>query len=101
MESPFQAEVSARRYELMLEGGGAGFVEYYVFGDVAIVTHTEVDPAHEGRGLGSQLARQALDYLRSEQKRVVPVCGFLAHQIRRHPDYADLLTPECRRIFNV
>lgn len=101
MGNPLQADVSARRFTLTLDGGGAGFVEYYVFGDVAIVTHTEVDPAHAGRGLGAQLAREALDYLRSEQKRVVPVCGFLAHQIRRHPAYADLLTPECRRLFQV
>lgn len=101
MESPFQADVCATRFALTMEGGGAGYVEYYLFGDVAIVTHTEVDPAHEGLGLGAQLACKALDYLRSEHKRVVPVCGFLAYQIRRHPDYADLLTPECRRIFNV
>lgn len=101
MKSPFQADVFAKRFELTLEGGVAGFVEYYDFGDVAIVTHTEIDPAHEGRGLGSQLARHALDYLRSERKSVVPVCGFLAHQMRRHPDFADLLTPECRRIFKI
>ena len=101
MDSAVHAEVSATRFELVIEGGAAGFVEYYLFDGVAIVTHTQIHPGHEGRGLGAELVRQTLDYLRSQNRRVVPVCGFFAHQMRSNAGYADLLTPQCRRIFNL
>lgn len=101
MDIAVQQEVSPKCFDLVIRDHKIGFVEYYLFAHVVIVTHTEVDPRHEGKGYGSELARQALDYFRSEKKRVVPVCGFFARQMRRHPGYASLLTPECRRIFNV
>ena len=92
---------AAQRLTLQAAGHAVAFVEYYQFGQVAIVTHTEVDPAHEGRGHGSAMARHALAHFRSQQWHVVPVCGFFAEQIRRQPAYLDLLTPHCRRIFGL
>jgi len=58
---------------------------------VVILTHTVVEPAAEGRGVGSALARTALDAARAEGLRVVPRCTFMAGWIKRHPDYADLV----------
>jgi predicted GNAT family acetyltransferase len=90
-----------RRYQLIVENRLMGFIQYYPFADIAIVTHTEVDARQEGRGYGSELAKQALDYFRSERKQLVPVCGFFAGYIRKHPEYADLVTPASRRIFEI
>jgi predicted GNAT family acetyltransferase len=92
---------AAQRLTLQSAGSTVAFVDYYLFGRVAIVTHTEVDPAHEGRGHGSEMARQALAHFRRQEWHVVPVCGFFAEQIRRRPEYLDLLTPHCRRIFGL
>lgn len=92
---------SSRRLTLNVDGASVAFVEFYLFGKVAIVTHTEVEPAHQGKGLGSIVASRALQHFREENLNVVPVCGFFLQQIRRHPDHADLLTPCCRRIFAV
>jgi predicted GNAT family acetyltransferase len=92
-----QIEVSASRFELRT----TGFVEYYLFDETAIVTHTEVHTGHEGKGLGAELVRDALNYFRSQKQLVVPVCGFFALQMRRNPHYADLLAPGCRRIFGI
>jgi predicted GNAT family acetyltransferase len=96
-----QQDCHAMRFELIMDEHSRGFVEYYLFNHVVIVTHTEVDPQWEGKGYGSKLARQALDYFRSENKQVVPVCGFFAYQMRHDPEHANLLTLECRRIFNL
>ena len=96
-----QPDGSPARFEPLIEGHKPGFVEYYAFDHVVIVVHTEIEPRWEGRGLGSALVRQALDYFRSRNKSVVPVCGFFAHQLRRHPEYMDLVSPQCRRIFDV
>jgi predicted GNAT family acetyltransferase len=90
---------TTRLYELMVDGRRIGFIEYSLYGCVAIVTHTEIDPRCEGRGYGSELARQASAFFRSEGWQVVPVCGFFARYLRAHPEDAQLLTPASRRIF--
>jgi len=59
-----------------------------------VFTHTEIDPEFEGKGLGSQLARGALDAVRAEGSRVVPLCPFMAGYIERHPDYQALVDAE-------
>jgi predicted GNAT family acetyltransferase len=80
------------RYEAHVEGKLAGFAQYRIDGDRITFTHTEVDSAFEGRGVGGALARGALDDVRSEGGRsVVPQCEFIAGWIDKHPDYADLL----------
>jgi predicted GNAT family acetyltransferase len=86
---------------LSIDGRRAAFIDYYVFGEVAIVTHTEVSGGNEGQGLGTKIACRMLDRFDRTGYRVVPVCGFIAEQIRRHPQYAHLLTPCCRRIFAI
>jgi predicted GNAT family acetyltransferase len=101
LEIACQSEVSSTRFVASIDGHMPGYVEYYAFDHVVIVVHTEIEPRWEGRGLGSALVRQALDCFRAQNKSVVPVCGFFAHQLRRHPEYADLVSPQCRRIFNL
>ena len=88
-------------YDLIIDGRRMGFIEYSVYGRVAIVTHTEIDPACEGRGYGSELARQAAAFFRSEGWQLVPVCGFFARYLRTHAGDAALVTPASRRIFQI
>lgn len=79
------------RYEIQVDGQVVGFADYSVSPGVIAIPHTEVDPAFEGRGLGSQLASAALDDIRQQGMRVAPHCPFIATYIRRHPEYADLV----------
>nr|WP_257908506.1 GNAT family N-acetyltransferase [Janibacter limosus] len=46
-----------------------GFAEYQLTDDLYVFTHTRVDPAHEGRGVGGALARGALDRVREDGTR--------------------------------
>jgi predicted GNAT family acetyltransferase len=82
------------RYEVRTEAGLAGFARYQRRGGHVVFTHTEIDDAFEGQGLGGQLAKGALDDVRSRGLRVVAQCPFIAEWIRRHPDYADLVDPD-------
>jgi predicted GNAT family acetyltransferase len=50
-----------------------------------------VNPDAGESGLGSRLVRAALDDVRSQGGRVVPLCPFVRGWIERHPDYADLV----------
>jgi len=53
--------------------------------------HTEVDPAHEGKGIAHQLLDAMVAYARENKLQVVPLCPFVLAQFRRHPElYADL-----------
>lgn len=81
----------AGRYEISLDGKPAGFAEYRLRDNRVIFTHTEVDSAFEGHGLGSSLARGALDDVRGRGLRAVPLCPFIAAYIERHPEYQDLV----------
>lgn len=79
------------RYEIRLDGDLAGFAEYERGEGAVVFTHTEVDSAFEGKGVGSALARGALDDVRSKGLSVVPLCPFIKKWIGRHPDYKDLV----------
>lgn len=85
-------EPEKSRYEAHLDGGLAGFAEYQLAEKLIVFTHTEVDPAYEGRGVGGALARFALDDVRTQGGRaVLPLCPFIKAWIAKHPDYADLV----------
>jgi uncharacterized protein len=81
------------RYEAVIDGAVAGFAQFRSKPGQAIFWHTEVDPAYEGKGVGSVLARHALDDVRARGEQVVAQCPFIAAYIKRHPEYADLLLP--------
>ncbi|MGY2066205.1 GNAT family N-acetyltransferase [Blastococcus sp. SYSU DS0619] len=86
----------AGRFEVLVDGEVAGFAEYRRTRSSVAFTHTVVDPAFEGRGLGSALARGALDATREAGLSVLPFCPFIRSYIERHPEYRDLV-PEGRR----
>ena len=81
------------RYELETEHGQAIAV-YLQQGDRLVFTHTEVPPADEGRGIGSQLVRAALDDARKRGFKIVPACSFVVAFVRRHPEYDDTRNQE-------
>ncbi len=81
-----------KRYEARVDGRLAGSAYYDTADDLIVFTHTEVDDDYEGQGVGSTLARAALDDVRADGRRkVVPRCPFIKGWIDRHPDYRDLL----------
>ncbi len=82
----------AGRYEGWSGDTLAGFAEYRIAGGRIIFTHTEVDDAFAGQGVGSAIAGWALDDVRARVRlTVVPRCPFIRGWIDRHPAYADLV----------
>ncbi len=90
----------AKRYEARIEGESevAGFADYLRTAELIAFLHTEVQPEYEGRGIGSALARTALDEARAANLRVLPTCPFFAGWIARHPEYQDLLYQSRSRV---
>jgi predicted GNAT family acetyltransferase len=80
------------RFELLVDGEAAGMAMYRRRGeDVVVVTHTEVQPAFRGQGIGNELAQRTLDLIRSRGQRVVPVCPFFARYLEENPGYDDIV----------
>jgi len=80
------------RFEVTIDGQTA-VTEYMLPGDKIIFSHTEVPEALEGNGIASKLAQTALEYARTENLKVMPLCPYVAAYIRRHPEYKDLVLP--------
>lgn len=88
-----------RRYEARSNGGElAGIAVYLRSPDLIALLHTEVDDPYEGRGVGSVLARAALDDARAQGRRVLAVCPFIDGWIRRHPEYEGLRYESTSRV---
>lgn len=79
-----------RRYEAHV-GDAIAFAEYMLHGQTLTLTHTDVPESLEGQGVGSKLARFALDDARDNGYTVLPLCPFIAGYIRRHPEYQPLV----------
>lgn len=82
---------SARqRYELEV-GDELAFIDYRRDGRIVSMTHAEVPRASRGGGIGSALVAGALALARERGDKVMPLCPFVAHYIRWHPETEDLL----------
>lgn len=89
------------RYEIRADGQLAGFSEYRRHPNVIEFTHTKIEPAHEGQGLGSELVRSELDAARADGLAVLPFCPFVRGYIERHHEYLDLVPAERRAEFGL
>lgn len=82
---------SRQRFEARTSDGEvAGFAAYHRTKDVVVMTHTEVDDAYRGKGVGEQLARVALEQVRTEGLEVDAQCDFISAWIDKNEEYQDL-----------
>jgi predicted GNAT family acetyltransferase len=84
---------AASRFEITVDGKVAGFAAYQRQDGEIEFTHTVIDDAYEGQGLGSILVKAALDNVRGDGVQVIATCPFVKKYIARHREYADLLAP--------
>ena len=79
-----------KRYETTVNGQTA-YLEYIPAGQNNVLSHTEVPVGLEGQGIGSQLVKQVLEAIKSENRSIIIVCPFVAGYIQRHPEYLELV----------
>lgn len=97
-ESPQDGELRVvdnaelNRYEVYVGSVLAGFTDYHAQPGLVTLKHTEIDPAFEGRGIGSRLVAGTLDHIRERGAGVLPICPFVRAYLQRHPEYGDLVT---------
>lgn len=77
------------RFEVSI-GGHLAHLDYMRGNGLLDMNHTLVPKELEGRGIGSLLARFALDYAAANDLKVIPTCPFVKVYIDRHPAYQPL-----------
>lgn len=84
------------RFEILVDGELAGFTEYQDRPDIRVFPHTVVEERFGGRGLATEMVRQALDATRAAGRPVLPLCPVVRGFITKHPDYLDLVPAQHR-----
>ena len=90
LSSALRHEPEHTRYLVQVAGGQCQ-LEYRRIGNTLHITHTEVPPALQGRGLAAELVAAVLADVRAQGLRVRPVCSYVRTYMRRHPETQDLL----------
>jgi len=58
-----------------------------------IIDHTEVSDKLKGQGIGYKLVAASVDYLRTNNLKVIPLCPFAAAVFKKkHEEYGDVLS---------
>jgi predicted GNAT family acetyltransferase len=78
------------RYLARLDGEIIGEAIYRDTGAGRIFTHSEIAPAFEHQGYGTQMVRAALDDTRSAGLRPIGQCSMVRNFLAEHPDYGGL-----------
>jgi predicted GNAT family acetyltransferase len=94
-----QDNTTLHRFEAIVEGRVAGFIDYEIHDGRHWLIHTELEEEHQNSGVGSFLVRKTLDDLRARSVAIVPTCPFVGGWIKRHPEYQDLVDQESLREF--
>jgi predicted GNAT family acetyltransferase len=92
MRIAVEDNAARQRFEIRLDGQLAGFADYRPRDGVLAFTHTEVDPGHRGKGVGGALIGAALEQVKADGGKIMPLCSFVADYVSHHPQYADLVS---------
>lgn len=57
-----------------------------------VIDRTYVSEDLRGQGAGEKLVKAVVEKARAEQLSIVPQCSYAAHQFKKHPEYADVLS---------
>ena len=56
-----------------------------------IIEHTEVSDVLRGKNVGYQLVSTAVEYARTHNMKIIPLCPFTNAVFKKKPEYADVI----------
>jgi len=78
------------RFQAVVDGATC-VADYRLRDGVMAITHTEVAPRLQGRGIAAALVQALLDHAQAHGLKVLPLCSYARAYMRRHPETAALL----------
>jgi predicted GNAT family acetyltransferase len=86
-------EPDASRYTLHIDGKLVALADYAINGHSISFTHTYTQPAERGHGYAGEVVDFAMDDVEStSDRKVLPMCWYVAEWFDKHPERAGLLT---------
>ncbi len=80
-----------KRFELHTQGHIA-FIDYILNNEsIMFLNHTEVPQELAGKGIGKELAKRTLVYLKDNNHRLAPICPFVAAYVKKNPEWKEIL----------
>ena len=93
MTKQFAHEPDASRYTLRIGDELVAVADYRINGNSISFNHTYTQPAKRGNGYAGEVVEYAMDDVeKNSDRRVVPMCWYVAEWFDGHPDRASLLT---------
>lgn len=78
-------------FTLTEEGKKAGEMTYSRRDKNIVLEHTEVGPNFQGKGIGKKLIKEAVDYARENDLKIIPECSYAKKILERSSEYDDVL----------
>ena len=92
-DKQFAHETDASRYTLVIDGQLVAVADYRINGNSISFNHTYTQPAQRGKGYAAEVVSFAMnDVEKNSDRKVVPMCWYVAEWFDTHPDRAGLLT---------
>ena len=93
MTKEFAHDSDGSRYTLSIDGDVAAAVEYSLTDEVISFNRTFTAPERRGQGLAAEIVEYAVnDVEQSSERKIVPVCPYVAAWFDKHPERAGVLT---------
>ncbi|MGO1770277.1 MAG: GNAT family N-acetyltransferase [Microbacterium sp.] len=90
----FADDVAASRYTLHRGDELVSVLDYRDNGETIALTHAYTNPSERGRGYAAVVTERAVDDIAVRgDRRIAPVCWYVADWFAAHPERAGLLAP--------
>lgn len=84
--------VSGGYFSAEKEDRNAGRINYSLSGDSIItIEHTEVNQEFQGQGVGQDLVKNAVEYARDNNFKIISQCPYAKKILKKNSDYEDVL----------
>ena len=92
MEVQHSNDTKGGFFHIEENGNQIGKMTYVWAGETKfIIDHTEVNPSHEGKGIGKLLVAAAVEYARANHFKIVPLCPYAKRVLTKTDEYQDIL----------
>ncbi len=89
MSNPVTFNEKDSRYE-QDHDGHIVYANTHLKDDVLYIDYVYAPPELRGKGAASKFMHALMTHIRSENMKAIPICGFAATWLTRHPEYDDL-----------
>lgn len=73
------------------DGGILAEMVYTLAGNKMVIEHTEVNVELEGQGVGKKMVETAVEYARSHEMKIIPLCPFAKSVFNKRNEWQDVL----------